>query len=108
LQQSQKGEGANHTRKRLPVRLVYVEVFTRIDWAFYGEKQLQGWSSKKKEALMRGDSNAWGNLSACQNVSHHRFRSFAMLAIWHMEPRISVEPMLYAPFRWIAPWEIEA
>ena len=30
LQQHQSGEGANHTRKRLPVRLVYYEEFDRI------------------------------------------------------------------------------
>ena len=52
LQQHQSGEGANHTRKRLPVQLVYYEEFDRIDEAFYREKQIQGWSRKKKEALI--------------------------------------------------------
>ena len=46
------GEGANHTKKRLPVKLVYCEVFDRIDHAFYREKQIQGWSRRKKEALI--------------------------------------------------------
>lgn len=36
------GEGANHTKKRLPVKLVYVEEYPRIDLAFYREKQVQG------------------------------------------------------------------
>jgi type I restriction enzyme S subunit len=31
---------------------VYFEEFTRIDEAFYREKQVQGWSRKKKEALI--------------------------------------------------------
>lgn len=57
LQQHQKGEGANHTKKRLPVKLVYLEEFTRIDEAFYREKQIQGWSRKKKEALIQGSFN---------------------------------------------------
>ena len=35
LTQHQKGQGANHTKKRLPVNLVYVEAFSRIDEAFY-------------------------------------------------------------------------
>ncbi|WP_298514129.1 GIY-YIG nuclease family protein [uncultured Kordia sp.] len=48
------GNGANHTKKRLPVKLVYVETYTRIDTAFYREKQVQGWSRKKKEALIAG------------------------------------------------------
>ena len=57
LQQHQKGEGANHTKKRLPVKLVYLEEFTRIDEAFYREKQIQGWRRKKKEALIQGNFN---------------------------------------------------
>ena len=52
LQQHQAGEGANHTKKRLPVTLVYYEQYERIDEAFFREKQVQGWSRKKKEALI--------------------------------------------------------
>ena len=55
IQQHQSGEGANHTKKYLPVRLIYFEEFTRIDEAFYREKQVQNWSRKKKEALINGD-----------------------------------------------------
>jgi len=51
----QRGEGANHTKKRLPVKLVYFEEYTRIDEAFLREKQVQGWNRKKKEALIRGE-----------------------------------------------------
>jgi len=54
LQQHQSGMGANHTKKRLPVELVYYEEFNRIDEAFYREKQVQGWSRRKKEALING------------------------------------------------------
>ncbi len=46
--------GANYTKKRLPVKLVYYEEYARIDEAFYREKQVQGWSRKKKEALIKG------------------------------------------------------
>ncbi len=42
LLQHQSGEGANHTAKRLPLKLVYFEEFQRIDQAFYREKQVQG------------------------------------------------------------------
>jgi putative endonuclease len=69
LQQHQNGEGANHTKKRLPVELVYFEVFDRIDHAFYREKQIQGWSRKKKEALMRQDFDALHELAKCRNES---------------------------------------
>ena len=54
LAQHQDGEGANHTKKRLPVTLVYFEEFNRIDEAFYREKQVQGWRREKKEALING------------------------------------------------------
>ncbi|MDT0606090.1 GIY-YIG nuclease family protein [Croceitalea rosinachiae] len=63
LTQHQNGEGANHTKKRLPVELVYVELFQRIDEAFYREKQIQGWSRKKKEALIAGNQNKLPELS---------------------------------------------
>ncbi len=70
LWQHQQGEGAKHTAKRLPVKLVYVEVFDRIDDAFYREKQVQGWSRQKKEALIAGEFNQLHTLAECQNSSH--------------------------------------
>ena len=72
LQQHQSGEGANHTRKRLPVRLVYYEEFDRIDEAFYREKQVQGWSRRKKEALMENSSEELRNAAECMNDSHSK------------------------------------
>jgi len=54
LAEHQNGSGANHTAKNLPVQLVYLEEYPRIDYAFYREKQIQGWSRKKKEALIEG------------------------------------------------------
>ena len=63
LQQHQNGVGANHTKKRLPVKLVYFEVFQRIDEAFYREKQVQGWSRSKKEALINGNFGKLPELS---------------------------------------------
>ena len=71
LQQHQSGEGANHTRKRLPVRLVYYEEFDRIDEAFYREKQVQGWSKKKKEALINGDFEKLHQEAECKNETHY-------------------------------------
>lgn len=54
LAQHQRGEGANYTKTRLPVKLLYFEEYDRIDLAFYREKQVQGWSRRKKEALING------------------------------------------------------
>lgn len=54
LNQHRTGKGANHTKKRLPVELLYYEEYSRIDEAFNREKQIQGWNRKKKEALING------------------------------------------------------
>lgn len=56
IDEHNNGEGANHTRKFAPVKLVYYEEFPRIDWAFNREKQVQGWSRAKKEALINGEN----------------------------------------------------
>lgn len=63
INQHQKGEGANHTRKFSPVELVYYERFSMISTAFYREKQVQGWSRKKKEALINGDLSLLSKLA---------------------------------------------
>jgi putative endonuclease len=66
------GKGSNHTAKRLPVELIYYEEYTRIDFAFYREKQIQGWSRKKKEALMRGDISELRYEAECKNRTNYR------------------------------------
>jgi putative endonuclease len=53
LWQHATGLGGDYTSKRQPVELVYLEEFDRIDWAYAREKQLQGWSRKKREALIQ-------------------------------------------------------
>ena len=68
--QHQRGEGANHTKKRLPVKLLYVEQYYRIDTAFYREKQVQGWSRKKKEALIAEMPDELHELAKCINDTH--------------------------------------
>ncbi|MFQ5419759.1 MAG: GIY-YIG nuclease family protein [Anaerolineae bacterium] len=55
LWQRQNGKGANYTKKRLPVKLVYCEPFDRVEDAFRREKQVQGWSRRKKQALIAGN-----------------------------------------------------
>jgi putative endonuclease len=36
--------------------LIYFEEYKHVAEAFYREKQIQGWSRKKKEALMKGEN----------------------------------------------------
>ncbi len=54
LREHQNSKGAYYTKRRQPVKLVYFEEYKRVDEAFYREKQVQGWSRKKKEALING------------------------------------------------------
>ena len=70
LWEHQNGQGANHTAKHLPVKLAYCEEGDSIEAAYRREKQIQGWSRKKKQALMAGDSNQLHRLAACRNASH--------------------------------------
>ena len=72
LEEHQSGEGANFTRKHLPVRLVYFEEFDRIDEAYYREKQVQGWGRQKKRALIKEQTNLLNELSECKNDSHSK------------------------------------
>lgn len=72
INQHNAGEGANFTKKHLPITLVYFEEFQRIDDAFYREKQVQGWSRQKKETLINGETNLLHSLSECKNESHSK------------------------------------
>jgi putative endonuclease len=47
-----------YTSTRLPVQLMYSQGFPTREEALAAEKQIQGWSRKKKEALMNADWQA--------------------------------------------------
>ncbi|MCF7968336.1 MAG: GIY-YIG nuclease family protein [Methylococcaceae bacterium] len=72
LWEHRNGLGARHTAKRLPLKLVFCEECERVEDAYIREKQIQGWSRKKKEALMAGDWKSVHGLAECQNASHSR------------------------------------
>ena len=63
FEQHSSGRGANYTKKRLPVALVYLEFHKRIDFAFDREKQIQNWSHAKKQALIESEDNRLAELS---------------------------------------------
>jgi len=46
------GAGAEYTKKRLPLKLIYCEIFKERIFALKRERQLKGWSRKKKEKLI--------------------------------------------------------
>ena len=52
--QHQQGKGSKYTSSRLSVQLVYYEEYDRVSDAYSREKQVQGWSRRKREALMSG------------------------------------------------------
>src|SRR5690606_11243959 len=55
LHQHQQGSGAEYTKRRRPVELIWSYAFDSVVDAFAAEKRVQGWSRAKREALMRGD-----------------------------------------------------
>ena len=62
----------SYTYSRRPAVLVFVRDFTYIDQAIEAEKQIKGWSRRKKEAIIQGNWNELPALSSCQNESHSK------------------------------------
>ena len=44
-----------YTSSRLPVKLVFAEEFATRDDAFHAERQIKGWTRRKKKALIERD-----------------------------------------------------
>jgi putative endonuclease len=55
--------GASYTRSRRPVTLVFAEEYPRIDEAYAREKQVQGWTRRKREALIAQNAHRLPELS---------------------------------------------
>ncbi|MBM3925375.1 MAG: GIY-YIG nuclease family protein [SAR202 cluster bacterium] len=51
----QSGFFCGYTKRRRPVRFVFVEEFATRSYALDAEFQIKGWSRAKKEALIRRD-----------------------------------------------------
>ena len=49
-----------YTAKRMPVSLIFSELFATRDEAFAAERRLEGWSRAKRLALAKGD---WARVS---------------------------------------------
>ena len=63
LREHNEGKGAKYTARRRPVKLVYSAEFPDVAQAYAVEKQVQGWSRAKREALIRGDYEALPGLA---------------------------------------------
>ena len=64
----ESGEFRGYTYRRRPVQLVFAEEFVSREDAFRCERQIKGWSRRKKEALIKGD---WDGLSRLSRTAHH-------------------------------------
>ena len=53
LRQHNEGEGALHTQTRRPVRLLYYEMYDRVEDAFRRDKQAQKWGRAKRSRWCR-------------------------------------------------------
>lgn len=68
-------EGLNSTAftyKRRPIQLMFCESFININEAIAFEKQVKGWSRKKKEALIERNWDKLKELAECKNITSHK------------------------------------
>ncbi|MCF2500068.1 GIY-YIG nuclease family protein [Dyadobacter chenhuakuii] len=61
-----------YTFTRRPVELVFFREFGYVNDAIAFEKQVKGWSRKKKEAIINGDWDGLRPLAECYNNTHSR------------------------------------
>lgn len=57
-----------YTCSRRPLELVFSQEFAAREEAFACERQIKGWSRKKKEALIRGDWEALSRLARSRSA----------------------------------------
>lgn len=69
LAQHAAGAGVSYTANRLPVQLAFTAEFPSREDAIARERQVKGWSRKKKEALCRGDWQEVSRLAKSRNSS---------------------------------------
>ena len=72
LHQHSLGLVEGYTSTRLPVELVFAAEYERVDEAWQRERQIHGWSRRKKEALIAAH---WEDLPAF-SLSSYRRRGF--------------------------------
>ncbi len=59
----QQGIATSYTKDKLPVELVYVELFASRSEVLLVEHKIKRWTRKKKEALIKNDWNLLQKLS---------------------------------------------
>jgi putative endonuclease len=61
-----------YTSRKRPIILVFCEHFEDINEAINFEKQIKGWSRKKKEAIINDNWDKLKELSICKNTTSHK------------------------------------
>ena len=61
----------SYTFSRRPLKLVFVQYFNDPENAIRLEKQIKGWTRKKKEALIKENWEALQKLSICKNETNY-------------------------------------
>jgi predicted GIY-YIG superfamily endonuclease len=72
LHQHELGAVEGFTSKQFAFTVVLVLEFTMIHEAAAAEKQIKGWTRKKKEALIAGMFDLLHNFAICRNITHFR------------------------------------
>jgi putative endonuclease len=72
IKEHQSGQGANYTKDRLPIKLIYTEEYRRVVDAFLREKQIQNWSHDKKRALIEKEYSELHTLAMCQSKKRRK------------------------------------
>ena len=62
---------SSYTFNKRPVTLVFYEAFKDVRQAIAFEKQVKGWSRKKKEALIENNWDKLKELAICKNSTSH-------------------------------------
>ncbi len=71
-----------YTYNRRPIELVFSIEFKYVDKAIAFEKQLKGWSRKKKEAVINKEWEKLKELAECKNESSTRRKGYKRDKDW--------------------------
>ena len=66
----EQGLYRGYTHRRRPVKLVFCEIYDRIEDAINRERQIKGWSRAKKKALIAGHYEKLPSLSENRQRGH--------------------------------------
>lgn len=72
MEQHQLGVYPGYTSARRPVKLVWLAEAPDIFQAMEVERQIKGWSRKKKEALIKGDFDLLHELAQSKEMKERR------------------------------------